>query len=193
MLFPQLVVINGARNEAANASVTAALKALRERHPGHLGNVWSVQINESDSSESLDIICDVWGSAVSRGGSAVPDLVLDVTTIGPGADASSSFTAAMGIPTLSAQYGQEGDIRYWRDLDLDQKNYLIQVFRTYSACALAKHMTRSIDIFQAFKRVIYFDLCFVSILVLCILLFVRFRNTYKRYIKSSPERTDQLV
>ncbi|CAL1688316.1 unnamed protein product [Lasius platythorax] len=122
-----LFVINGARNEAANASVTAALKALRERHPGHLGNVWSVQINESDSSESLDIICDVWGSAVSRGGSAVPDLVLDVTTIGPGADASSSFTAAMGIPTLSAQYGQEGDIRYWRDLDLDQKNYLIQV------------------------------------------------------------------
>ncbi|XP_050463521.1 ionotropic receptor 25a [Cataglyphis hispanica] len=122
-----LFIINGAKNKAANVSVTAALKALRERYPGHLGNVWSVQINESDYSESLDTICDVWGSAVSKGGSAVPDLVLDVTKIGLGAEASSSFTAAMGIPTLSAQYGQEGDIRYWRNLDLDQKNYLIQV------------------------------------------------------------------
>lgn len=108
-------------------SVTAGLKALREKYPDHLGNVWSVQINESDSSESLDVICDAWGSAVRRGGSSVPDLVLDVTTIGLGAEATSSFTAAMGIPTLSAEYGQEGDIGYWRDLDLDQKNYLIQV------------------------------------------------------------------
>ncbi|XP_072753212.1 ionotropic receptor 25a isoform X2 [Anoplolepis gracilipes] len=122
-----LFIINGVKNEVANVSVIAALKALREKYPGHLGNVWSVQINESDSSESLDTICDVWDSAVSRGGSAVPDLVLDVTRIGLGAEASSSFTAAMGIPTLSAQYGQEDDIRYWRDLDLNQKNYLIQV------------------------------------------------------------------
>lgn len=108
-------------------SVTAALKALKEKYPDHLGNVWSVQINENDSGESLDTICDVWGSVVRRGGSNVPDMVLDVTTTGPGAEASNSFTAAMGIPTLSAEYGQEGDIRYWRDLDLDQKNYLIQV------------------------------------------------------------------
>lgn len=127
MLFPQLVIINDAKNKAANASVTAALKTLKERYPGHLGNVWSVQIDEDEYSESLDTICDVWGSAVSKGGSAVPDLVLDMTKIGLGAEASSSFTAAMGIPTLSAQYGQESDIRYWRNLDLDQKNYLIQV------------------------------------------------------------------
>ncbi|KAM0725746.1 Ionotropic receptor 25a [Formica fusca] len=122
-----LFIINDAKNKAANASVTAALKTLKERYPGHLGNVWSVQIDEDEYSESLDTICDVWGSAVSKGGSAVPDLVLDMTKIGLGAEASSSFTAAMGIPTLSAQYGQENDIRYWRNLDLDQKNYLIQV------------------------------------------------------------------
>lgn len=128
MPFLQLVIINGVKNEAANASVIAALKVLREKYPGHLGNVWSAQINESDSSESLDTICDLWDSAVSKGGSTVPDLVLDVTRAGPGSEVSNSFTAAMGIPTLSAQYGQEGDIRNWRDLNLDQKNYLIQVF-----------------------------------------------------------------
>lgn len=127
MLFPQLVIINGLKNEAANTSVIAALKTLREKYPDHLGNVWSVRINESDASESLDAICDSWDLAIRKGGSSVPDLVLDVTTIGLGAEASSSFTAAMGIPTLSAEYGQEGDISYWRDLNFEQKNYLIQV------------------------------------------------------------------
>lgn len=127
MLFPQLVIINGAKNEVGNASVTKALKALGEKYPGHLGNVWSVQINESDSSESLEVICNTWSSAISKGGATVPDLILDITMANLGAEASSSFTAAMGVPTLSAQFGQEGDIRYWRDLDLDQKNYLIQV------------------------------------------------------------------
>lgn len=127
MLFPQLVIINGVKNEAANASVTGALKALGEKYPGHLGNVWSVQINESDASESLETICNAWSSAISKGGATVPDLILDTTRAKLGAEASSSFTAAMGVPTLSAQFGQEDDIRYWRDLDLDQKNYLIQV------------------------------------------------------------------
>lgn len=127
MLFPQLVIINGAKNEVGNASVTSALKTLGEKYPGHLGNVWSVQINESDSSESLEIICDTWATAISKGGATVPDLILDFTMANLGAEASSSFTAAMGVPTLSAQFGQEGDIRYWRDLSLEQKNYLIQV------------------------------------------------------------------
>lgn len=111
----------------ANASVTSALKTLRERYPGHLGDVWSVQIHDTDSSESLEMICNSWNAAVSRGGTAVPDLVLDVTMANLGAEASSSFTAAMGIPTLSAQYGQKDDIRYWRVLNTDQANYLIQV------------------------------------------------------------------
>ncbi|XP_018303765.1 ionotropic receptor 25a isoform X1 [Mycetomoellerius zeteki] len=120
-------IINGWKNEAANVSVTNALKTLGEKYSGHLGNVWSIQINESDSTESLETICNAWSSAISKGGATVPDLILDMTMSDLGAEASSSFTAAMGVPTLSAQFGQEGDIRYWRDLDLDQKNYLIQV------------------------------------------------------------------
>lgn len=130
MLFSQLVIINDLNNEMANVSVTVALKALREKYPGQLGNVWSVQINETDSSDSLEKICNIWNSAIGRGGGSVPDLVLDVTTFGLGSEVSGSFTAAVGIPTLSAQFGQEGDIRYWRDLNLDQMNYLIQVCRS---------------------------------------------------------------
>ncbi|RLU19384.1 ObirIr25a.2 [Ooceraea biroi] len=122
-LFPQLVTITGMRNTVANESMTVALKALREKYPGHLGSVWSVQINETDISESLESICNAWSSATANGATTVPDLILDLTMTG----VSSSFTAAMGVPTLSATYGQEGDIRDWRDLDLDQKDYLIQI------------------------------------------------------------------
>lgn len=118
----------------ANASVTAALKTLREKYPGHLGKVWSVQLNETDSGEIVETVCDAWGTAVRGGGNAVPDLVLDVTMAGMSAEISSSITAALGLPTLSAQYGQEDDIQYWRNLDVDQKGYLIQV----SCCPLRR-------------------------------------------------------
>jgi len=111
------------RNTLINASVTAALKTLREKYPGYLGTIWSVPINESDFSESLEVLCNVWSSAISNGAANSPDLILDVTITG----ISSSFTVAMGVPTLSAVYGQENDIREWRNLNVDQKNYLIQV------------------------------------------------------------------
>lgn len=123
----RLVVINGLKNEVANASVTSALKTLREKFPGHLGHVWTVQMNESDANEIVDNMCQTWSSAISRGGSTVPDLVLDFSMFGMSSEVSSSVTASLGLPTLSAQYGQEDDIQYWRNLDADQKGYLVQV------------------------------------------------------------------
>lgn len=123
----RLVIINVAKNEIANASVTSALKTLRDKYPGYLGQVWITQMNVTDVGEIVDNICQAWGSAISQGGSNVPDLVLDLSMSGTNAEVSSSITAALGLPTLSAQYGQEGDIQYWRTLDTDQKTYLVQV------------------------------------------------------------------
>ncbi|XP_032686225.1 ionotropic receptor 25a [Odontomachus brunneus] len=123
----RLVIINVARNEIANASVTSALKTLRDKYPGYLGQVWVSQMNVTDGGEIVDSMCQAWNSAISQGGSNVPDLVLDLSMSGMNAEVSSSLTAALGLPTLSAQYGQEGDIQYWRNLDTDQKGYLVQV------------------------------------------------------------------
>lgn len=89
--------------------------------------MWSVQVNGSDINNTLDRVCNNWNSAVKKGGAKVPDLVIDTTTAGLGAKISNSFTAALGIPTLSAQYGQVGDLQYWRKLNSDQQDYLIQV------------------------------------------------------------------
>ncbi|KAK9293469.1 hypothetical protein QLX08_011592 [Tetragonisca angustula] len=122
-----LLIINEGTNRLANSSVISALETIKEKHPSHLGKVWSVQVNESDVNDTLDRICGAWDSAVERGGSRVPDLVIDTTTAGLAAKISNSFTAALGIPTLSAQYGQEGDLLYWRNLNMDQQGYLIQV------------------------------------------------------------------
>ena len=33
----------------------------------------------------------------------------------------------VGLPTLSTSFGEEGEIREWRDLSPEQENYLIQI------------------------------------------------------------------
>ncbi|XP_029051723.2 ionotropic receptor 25a [Osmia bicornis bicornis] len=122
-----LFIINDEGNKVANASLIAALKTVREKHPNYLGRVWMVQVNGTDINVTLDRICNLWDEAVEKGGTNVPDLVVDTTTAGLGAKITNSFTAALGIPTLSAQYGQQGDLLYWRNLNDDQQGYLVQV------------------------------------------------------------------
>ncbi|CAK9805963.1 Ionotropic receptor 25a [Anthophora quadrimaculata] len=122
-----LFIINDEANKVANSSIIAALKTIKEKYPNYLGKIWSVQTNDSDVNDTLDRICNTWDAAVKKGTAKVPDLVIDTTTAGLSSKVSNSFTAALGIPTLSAQYGQEGDLLYWRNLNTDQENYLIQI------------------------------------------------------------------
>lgn len=56
-----------------------------------------------------------------------PHLVLDTTMTGIGSETVKSFTAALGLPTVSASFGQEGDLRQWRNIDDVEKQYLIQI------------------------------------------------------------------
>ncbi|XP_054005653.1 ionotropic receptor 25a [Hylaeus anthracinus] len=119
--------VNDETNKVANKSIMAALKTIKDKYSGYLGKVWMVQVNETDVNDTLDRICNSWESAVEGKATTVPDLIVDTTTAGMGAKISNSFAAALGIPTLSAQYGQKGDLLYWRNLNADQTGYLIQV------------------------------------------------------------------
>lgn len=56
-----------------------------------------------------------------------PHLVLDTTKTGLASETVKSFTAALGLPTISASFGQEGDLRQWRNIDDNEKEYLIQI------------------------------------------------------------------
>lgn len=113
----------------ANRSVENSLKIIRDKNPDWLGNILTVQINGSDPRDALEKICTTWDTAVRDGGPGVPDLVLDMTRSGFGAETVNSFTSAVGIPTLSSQFGQAGDLRHWRDLNNDKQLYLIQIMQ----------------------------------------------------------------
>lgn len=56
-----------------------------------------------------------------------PHLVLDTTMTGLASETVKSFTAALALPTISASFGQEGDLRQWRNIDDNEKEYLIQI------------------------------------------------------------------
>lgn len=54
-------------------------------------------------------------------------MVIDTTKAGGSSETVKSFTASLGLPTVSGSYGQEGDLRQWRDLNADKQKYLLQV------------------------------------------------------------------
>lgn len=56
-----------------------------------------------------------------------PHVVLDTTMTGLASETVKSFTLALGLPTVSASFGQAGDLRQWRNIDENEKQYLIQI------------------------------------------------------------------
>ncbi|XP_066596755.1 ionotropic receptor 25a [Prorops nasuta] len=145
-----LFIINDERNIIANKSVENALKKIQEDSPEILGKVYTVTINDNNMNDALDKICSVWDSSVKSSLKGMSDLVLDLTVTGPIAELTNSFTAALGLPTLSAQYGQAGDLRYWRNLNSDKSGYLIQVMPPADvAPEVARQLAVRLKIFNA--------------------------------------------
>lgn len=56
-----------------------------------------------------------------------PHMIFDTTNTGVASETVKSVASALGIPTVSASFGQEGDLRQWRELSPNQKKYLLQV------------------------------------------------------------------
>ena len=56
-----------------------------------------------------------------------PHVIFDTTLTGVSSETVKSLSAALGIPTVSASFGQEGDLRQWRDIKDKQANYLLQI------------------------------------------------------------------
>lgn len=56
-----------------------------------------------------------------------PHVILDTTMAGVASETVKSVSSALGIPTISASFGQEGDLRQWRDIDAQKQGYLLQV------------------------------------------------------------------
>lgn len=56
-----------------------------------------------------------------------PHIVFDTTVTNVASETVKSLSAALGLPTVSASFGQEGDLRQWRDLNEQKRQYLLQV------------------------------------------------------------------
>ncbi|EEB10703.1 glutamate receptor, putative [Pediculus humanus corporis] len=84
-----------------------------------------VNVNETDAKTILDKLCKEYGESVKSG--RMPHVVLDATLTGVSSETVKSFTSALAIPTVSMSYGQEYDIRAWRNLDKEDEKYLIHI------------------------------------------------------------------
>lgn len=70
-------------------------------------------------------VCNKYATSIEK--KQTPHLILDTTKSGIASETVKSFTQALGLPTISASYGQQGDLRQWRDLDEAKQKYLLQV------------------------------------------------------------------
>ena len=55
-------------------------------------------------------VCKVYDAAIKD--DKAPHVVVDMTMSGVASETAKSITAALSLPTVSASFGQEGDLRY---------------------------------------------------------------------------------
>lgn len=86
---------------------------LKDQYPGFLGEIYVILINNSDADSTLQRVCGTWNTTLleGRSGSKIPDLILDVTKSGLATETVNAITAALGLPTVSGEFGQKGDLR----------------------------------------------------------------------------------
>lgn len=53
--------------------------------------------------------------------------MFDTTISGVASETVKSLTAALALPTVTGSFGQEGDLRQWRDISEQQSKYLLQI------------------------------------------------------------------
>lgn len=113
-------------NEIAQKAVDVAVNYIKKTPSLGLSvEVVAVEGNRTDSKGLLEAICTKYAESLSSG--QPPHVILDTTKTGVSAETVKSVSSALGIPTVSASFGQEGDLRQWRDINDKKKSYLLQV------------------------------------------------------------------
>ncbi|KAJ0183146.1 hypothetical protein K1T71_001122 [Dendrolimus kikuchii] len=121
-----VLLINEENNALAEKSFEVAKEYVR-RNPSLGLAVDPVLVvgNRSDAKAFLENVCRKYNDMLSA--KKTPHVVLDFTMAGVGSETIKSFTAALGLPTISGSFGQAGDLRQWRSLNLNQTKFLLQV------------------------------------------------------------------
>ncbi|XP_053673131.1 ionotropic receptor 25a [Anopheles nili] len=121
-----ILLVNEVDNNLANVAVEVALNYVKKNPQLGLSvDMIYVEGNRTDSKDLLQSLCSKYSQSLSD--NRPPHLLLDTTLTGVSSETVKSFSLALGIPTVSASFGQEGDLRQWRDLTPTKRGYLLQV------------------------------------------------------------------
>ncbi|XP_053667056.1 ionotropic receptor 25a [Anopheles marshallii] len=121
-----ILFVNEVDNNLANVAVEVALNYVKKNPQLGLSvDMMYVEGNRTDSKDLLQTLCSKYGQSLND--NRPPHLLLDTTLTGVSSETVKSFSLALGIPTVSASFGQEGDLRQWRDLTPTKRGYLLQV------------------------------------------------------------------
>lgn len=113
-------------NEIAQKAVDVAVNFIKKTPSLGLSvEIMAVEGNRTDSKGLLESICSRYAESLQAG--QPPHVIFDTTKTGVSSETVKSVSSALGIPTVSASFGQDGDLRQWRDLNDKKKNYLLQV------------------------------------------------------------------
>lgn len=121
-----IVFINEVGNDVAQKAVDVALTYIsKNQNLGLSVDLTVVEGNRTDSKGLLEAVCTKYVELIRE--NKPPHVIFDTTKTGVSSETVKSLSAALAIPTVSASFGQDGDLRQWRDLTEKKKNYLLQV------------------------------------------------------------------
>ncbi|XP_017786976.1 PREDICTED: ionotropic receptor 25a [Nicrophorus vespilloides] len=121
-----VLFVNEEGNLVAEKAVDVALDYVkRNTKLGVKVDMERVVGNRTDAKGLLDSLCKTYNDMLDS--KKQPNVVLDLTMTGLASETVKSFTAALGLPTISGSFGQQGDLRQWRNIDQNQQQYLIQI------------------------------------------------------------------
>ncbi|CAG9797996.1 unnamed protein product [Chironomus riparius] len=120
------VFINEVGNDIAQKAFEVAIGYIKKNPNLGLSVEYTlVEGNRTDSKGLLESICTTYAANLQE--NKKPHVIFDTTKTGVSSETVKSLSAALGIPTISASYGQDGDLRQWRELSEKKKAYLLQV------------------------------------------------------------------
>ncbi|KAL3278032.1 hypothetical protein HHI36_013373 [Cryptolaemus montrouzieri] len=120
------VYVNENDNHIAERAVETAMDYMRQNDKFDFEiNITKVVGNRSYPVELLEQLCETYTKMLES--SKSPHLVLDTTISRASSETVKSFTAALGLPTIAASHGREIDFIKWRNINENQRRYLIQI------------------------------------------------------------------
>ncbi|XP_066245582.1 ionotropic receptor 25a-like [Euwallacea similis] len=121
-----VIFVNEEGNTVADKAINVVMNFIKKTSKLGLSvDLKRIVGNRTDSQNILDSLCETYQQMLDS--NAPPHLVLDATKAGLASETVKSFTSALGLPTVSASYGQQGDLRQWRNLLPNEEDYLVQI------------------------------------------------------------------